>query len=64
MGTNTYGYAHSVTALGYDEEDGLEYWILRNSWGDSWGEGGNIKFARGFGHCAIATQYAVPECRR
>ena len=58
-------YGHSVTALGYGEDsDGGEFWLLRNSWGEEWGEGGNIRWARGLGHCSLATQYAVPECRR
>ena len=56
-------YGHSVTALGYGEDsDGGEFWLLRNSWGEEWGEGGNIRWARGLGHCSLATQYAVPEC--
>ena len=59
------GAAHSVTAVGYGEDtDGFAFWKIRNSWGSDWGEGGNIRFARGLGHCGLATQYAVPECRR
>jgi len=33
--------AHAVTIVGYDADQ--EYWIIKNSWGESWGEDG---FAR------------------
>lgn len=49
---------HAVTAVGYgtDTESGLDYWLVRNSWGGEWGEGGYIKMARvgdGYGMCGI-----------
>jgi len=38
---------HAITIVGYGvrESDNLEYWIVRNSWGAGWGEGGYIKIA-------------------
>ena len=38
-GTN---HAVSLVGWGYDDTAG-DYWILRNSWGSSWGEGGYMK---------------------
>ncbi len=49
---------HAVTAVGYgtDEATGLDYYLVRNSWGTSWGEGGYFRVARegdGYGVCGI-----------
>ena len=29
---------HAVAVVGYGNEAGVEYWMLRNSWGTWWGE--------------------------
>jgi cathepsin L len=38
---------HAVQLVGYGSQDGLDYWLVRNSWGAEWGEGGYIKIKRG-----------------
>jgi cathepsin C len=44
---------HAVTAVGYGEEDGEKYWVIKNSWGDSWGEDGYFKMKRGTDDVAV-----------
>jgi len=55
---------HGVVAVGYGVQDGMKYWLVRNSWGPSWGEGGYIKLARGIkakeGECGIQMSASYP----
>jgi len=39
---------HAVQLVGYgtDATSGLDYWLVRNSWGASWGEAGYVRIAR------------------
>lgn len=49
---------HAVAAVGYGTEGGKDYYIVRNSWGASWGDQGYIKIAAvdGEGICGIQMQ--------
>jgi len=54
---------HAVTAVGYGTEGGKDYYLVRNSWGASWGEQGYIKIAavKGVGICGIQQISVYPK---
>ncbi|KAI4387270.1 hypothetical protein MLD38_005113 [Melastoma candidum] len=56
---------HGVIAVGYGREHHHDYWLVRNSWGNGWGENGYIKMERNlannyFGKCGIAMEASYP----
>ena len=53
---------HAVTVVGYGTENGQPYWLIKNSWGENWGDGGYVKIARGKSECGIGSNCATVVC--
>ena len=45
--------SHAITIVGFGTENGVPYWLIKNSWGANWGGlGGYFKMHRGNLTCA------------
>jgi hypothetical protein len=50
---------HAVVIVGWGAEGGIMYWIIRNSWGEYWGDGGHFRMVRGVNDCGIEENVIV-----
>jgi len=51
---------HCVMATGFNTTAATPYWIVRNSWADTWGEEGYIYLEMAENTCGLADDATIP----
>mmetsp|Transcript_17476 Transcript_17476/g.35075 ORF Transcript_17476/g.35075 Transcript_17476/m.35075 type:complete len:343 (+) Transcript_17476:25-1053(+) len=62
--SGSYLGGHAVAIIGWGEQEETDgsstpYWIVKNSWNPTWGDGGTFKILRGSNECGIESQVSA-----
>eukprot|EP01127_Copromyxa_protea_P010573 TRINITY_DN2577_c0_g1_i1.p2 TRINITY_DN2577_c0_g1~~TRINITY_DN2577_c0_g1_i1.p2 ORF type:complete len:163 (-),score=34.34 TRINITY_DN2577_c0_g1_i1:6-494(-) len=49
--SGSYEGLHSVKIVGFGVKNGVDYWLVQNSWGEQWGDNGFFMIKRGVDEC-------------
>lgn len=60
--TEVVNQAVNIIGFGHEGDWEVEYWIVRNSFGKEWGEGGYIRIFEAKNVCGIANRPFIPIC--
>jgi len=58
---DTLAGGHAMVVVGYGNYMGTPYWWIQNSWGTTWGDGGFVKFGKGYDYLGVE---ATPQIFR
>lgn len=52
-----------IVGVGVDEQTGQHYYLAQNSWGETWGEKGYVRFERRYNFCGMSVCATYPKIR-
>jgi len=55
---------HAIVVVGYGTDEGTDFWLIKNSWGEDWGEKGFARLRRGFGDSGLGKSLLAVTCQK